>query len=73
MGDGGGGGGNECIRLPVPGTMLDRVREGKGMINGKRRRKKKKTACSLADDDSFTQENVTRVQGYRSQMSTPGK
>ena len=73
MGDGGGGGGNECIRLPVPGTMLDRVREGKGMINGKRRRKKNKTACSLADDDSFTQENVTRVQGYRSQMSTPGK
>lgn len=46
---------------------------GKGNDKWEKKKKKKKTACSLADDDSFTQENVTRVQGYRSQMSTPGK
>ena len=52
-------------KLPVPGPTLDTGMEGKGMINRKRKKKQKHPVCSLAGDDSFTQENTTRVQGSR--------
>ena len=52
-------------KLPVPGPTLVTGTEGKGMINRKRKKKKTHPVGSLAGDDSFTQENATRVQGSR--------
>ena len=52
-------------KLPVSGPTLDTGTEGEGMINRKKKKNKKRPVCSLAGDDSFTQENATRVQDYR--------
>lgn len=55
-------------RLPVPGTMmLDTV------IEGRNNRGKKKPACSLARDDSFTQEYVTRVRAAQDEGQMPNE